>query len=104
MSRVIVNKKKLSLRNKLSMVPNILKADRPHLRYYPYMLPGYRQTKTKDLRLVMTLIALVSQLFFYQSIHTHPETNKRMDGRTDGRTDVPYQVHYLPASPKLHGR
>ncbi len=60
----------------------LLKADRPHLRYYPYTPPDYRHTN-KHLRLVMTLIGLCCTLFSCESY--------------DWWTDWRYQVHYLPA-------
>ncbi len=41
----------------LPLFNKVLKADRPHLRYYPCTLPDYRHTD-EHLRLVMTMIAL----------------------------------------------
>ena len=65
----------------------ILKADRPHPRDYPQTPTDYRHTDN-HLRLVID-----------QTVQTG-EHRQHIDRRTDGL----YQVHYLPASLKLHGR
>ncbi len=56
---------------------------------YPNM-PDYRHTD-KHARLEMTL-----KVCSAMRVETH--------GQTDRRTDRRYQVHYLPASLKLHGQ
>ncbi len=65
-----------------------LKADRPHLRDYL----TDRQTPSTDNDFSLLFVALGSAL----RAHTYGQTDERTDGR--------YQVHYLPALLKLHGR
>ena len=80
------------------LITYLIKADRPHPRYYQQTPTDYRHTDN-HLRLVMVLVVAhccTRQSWELWQINT--QTNKHMDGQTDGR----YQVHYLAASRSMN--
>ncbi len=66
------------------LIPPLIKADRPHPRYYPHTPTNYRHTD-KLPRLAMIPIALCCTR---QSRAIRAQTRQQTDGRTDGRTDA----------------